>query len=324
MVGGYECFFKVFVHDGGGCGCVEGDASGDHVVEGGAEGVDVGTVVDVDFAADLFGADVVGGAVGAACFHLCGLFVGGFAGEAHIGEFGDAVLCDHDIFWFDVAVYESSFVGVAEGVGDLDDDFDCFWFGVELSFGEVVVDGFSSDVLHDEVVVSSAGADVDGLYDVVMVEACGGFSFFVETFDVFGVFAESFWQDFYGDFAVEAELFGFEDGGHCSGAEFIEDLVAGDAMGGSGLFDGGGHTVQLGSGDVPLCDEGIGEGVRLSLLGEIFFDVEALFDLVFGTEVFLDDESAQEGIDICFFGIGHSASKTFVERYQVFLFFCGL
>src|SRR5690606_2686148 len=55
---------EVLVHDGGGALAVEGDVAGDHVVEGGAEGVDVRGGTDLEFAADLLGADVVRGAEG--------------------------------------------------------------------------------------------------------------------------------------------------------------------------------------------------------------------------------------------------------------------
>ena len=46
---------EVAGHDDGGRGAVVGDVAGDHVVEGAAEGVDVGALVDLLLASDLLG-----------------------------------------------------------------------------------------------------------------------------------------------------------------------------------------------------------------------------------------------------------------------------
>ena len=110
------------MHDGGGGFAFEGGSTRHQVIHGCAEGVDVGAEIDVDFAADLFGGDVVGGSVGFAGFGFGGSGVFGGSCQAEVGEFGDAVAGEDDVFWFDVAVDEAALVGVGEGVGHLDAD----------------------------------------------------------------------------------------------------------------------------------------------------------------------------------------------------------
>lgn len=246
VVRGYKRLLEVLVHDGGGGGRLEGDAAGDHVVEGCAEGVDVGAVVDVDLSANLLGADVVGCSVGAAGLGHGGFEVGHFAGETHVGELGDMLAGEHDIFGLDVAVDEAAFVGVVEGFGDLGDDFEGFFFGEGLSGGEFVVDGAAFDELHDEVVEAAGLTDVNGLDDVVVVELSGGASLAVEAVDEFAVFGHTSREDLDGDDAIEAKLAGAIDGCHCARADLIENLVAGDLLGGAG-----GAGVIVGADDEP-------------------------------------------------------------------------
>ena len=232
VVGRDELLVEVLVHDGGGVVAGEGHPAGDHVVEGGAEAVDVGPAVDVDLAADLLGGDVVRRAVGLALLALGGLDIGRLAGQTHIGQLHDALRVDHDVLGLDVAVDQAVGVGVLEGVADLDDDLEGLLLAENLAVGEVVGDGLALDVLHDEVVVAARLADVDGLDDVGVVELAGGLAFLVEPLDVLRVLGETLGQDLDRDGAVEAELLGLVDDGHRAGAELAEDLVAGNLRGG--------------------------------------------------------------------------------------------
>ena len=257
----------------------EGDPAGDHVVESGAEAVDIGSAVDVDLAADLLGGDIVRRAVGLALFALGGLDIGRLAGQTHIGQLHDALRVDHDVLGLDVAVDQAVGVGVLEGVADLDDDLDGFLLAEDVPVGDVVGDGLALDVLHDEIVVAARLADVDGLDDVRVVELAGGLPFLVEPLHVLGILAESTRQDLDRDAAVEAELLALIDDGHRAGAELAEDLVPGDLRGGGlALFDARFESLRLAGREVAKLDHEILEHQRIDLAAFfVFLDGSAQF-----------------------------------------------
>jgi len=290
----------MFSHDLGGVVAGEGDSSGDHVVERGSEAVDVGPAVDVDFAADLLGGDVVGRAVRLARLALGGLDVGGFAGQTHVRQLHDAVGVDHDVLGLDVAVYEAVVVGVGEGVSDLDDDVDGFLLAEAVAAGEVVGDGLALDVFHDEVVVAAGLADVDGLDDVGVVELAGGLAFFVEALDVLGVFAEAAGQDLDRDRAVEAELLGFVDERHRPGPDLAQDLVAGNLVGrGLVLFDALLEPLGLAGRDVAQLDHQLPQHYG-SDLRPLLKLLQRVAELVIRAEPLIDRHLAEHRVIIRF------------------------
>ena len=221
---------QVLVHDGRGGRGVKGHAAGDHVVEGGAQGIEVGAGIDIQFAADLFRGDVVGRAIGLAGLGLGGFDIGGFAGQAHVGELGVAVLGDHDVLGFDVAVDEAGLVGVGQGLAGLDDELEGFLLGVAFALFELVVDGLAFHVFHDEIVEAVGLADVHRTDDVGVVELGGGLSFLVEAVDEFLVLAHALGEDLDGHDAVQGNLAGLEDRGHRAGAQLGKNLVAGNLL----------------------------------------------------------------------------------------------
>ena len=94
----------VLAHDLGGGLAAVGDPAGHHVVERGAQAVDVGPDVDVGLAADLLGADVVGRADRHAGLGQAPFLVVGQPGQAQVGELDAAVLGQDHVLGLDVAV----------------------------------------------------------------------------------------------------------------------------------------------------------------------------------------------------------------------------
>ncbi len=310
MIGRDEVFFEVFVHDGGGGGGVKGDASGDHVVEGGAEGIEVGALVDVELAADLFGGDVIGCAVGFARlgFGLGGFDIGGFTGETHVGEFGDSFGGDHDVFGFDVAVDKTGLVGVDEGFGDLDGEGESLFFGITLAFFEFIVDGVAFDVLHDKIVASIGLTDVHGTDDVGVIQFGRGAAFLVKAFDEFGVIAGAVGEDFDGDDAVEGELFSLVNGGHGTGTEAGKDLITGDLLVITLLFGHGSHPFNLTSCDDAIFHEDVGKASLVLFFGKLGLDGDAIIDFGPGGEPLVDNELAEDGVLFIGHAKGHKVS----------------
>ena len=201
------------------------------MIEGCAESVDVGGGSDFDFASNLFGADVIRGAIGPAGFGFGGFLVGHRAGETEVGKLHDPVAGDHDVLGFDIAMDEVALMGVLERVGDLDGDLRRLGFLDALALLDAIVHGGTVDILHHEVVVLAGLADVVGGDDVWMIELGGGAALFVEALDELVVVGELLGEDLDRDESIEAELPGEEDGGHGPGAEPAIDLVAGDLLG---------------------------------------------------------------------------------------------
>lgn len=194
--------------------------------------------------------------------------------------------------------------GVLDGPGHLDDDVQGVLLGVDLPGGQIVVDGLSVDVLHDEVVVVAGGAHVDGLDDVVVVQAGRGTPFLVESLDEFGVLTQLAGQHLDGHDAVQAQLAGLEDGGHGPGPELAQDLESGDLLGlaGDGVFHVPAHPLQLRTGHVAALEHDFGEADLLAVLGQAALLVEAELELLGGEELALDkqpSDGAFAGCAVC-------------------------
>ena len=115
--------FEVGAHDliwGAG---EEGRAPGQHVIEGGAKGIDVGGEGSAQRIADAFRRYIEGGSDDDASggeaieFGIIGLL-----GQAEIGDLGASIGADQDIIWLDVAVDDALGMDGGESQGDLGAD----------------------------------------------------------------------------------------------------------------------------------------------------------------------------------------------------------
>src|SRR5208282_5107919 len=119
-------------------------------------------------------------------FGFGGVGVVGGPGQAQVGELGHPGGREDDVFGFDVAVNQVAGVGVNQGFANLDGDVEGFAFGEDFAPPQrrrlhQVVHRLALNVFHDEVVVAFGGdVDIDGLNDVVVGEAGGGFSFLIK------------------------------------------------------------------------------------------------------------------------------------------------
>ena len=127
--------------------------------------------------------------------------------------------------------WKAALVCVVQCVGDLADDLQRLSLAVDLAVGQLVIDGAALDVLHHEEVEAVGLADVDGLHDVIVVEARRGPPFAVEALDELRVLAEAAREDFDCHNTVEADLPGAVDDGHRARPALVEQLVAGNLLG---------------------------------------------------------------------------------------------
>jgi len=68
-----------------------------------------------------------------------------------------------------------------------------------------------------------------------MVQGGGGLRFALEAREGVGIFGDIIGEEFEGDVAVEANVFGFVDDAHAAAAKFLEDAVVGDGVADEGV-----------------------------------------------------------------------------------------
>ena len=199
--------------------------AGEHLVEHGAQGVDVGAGVDGLLAHGLLGAHVVRGAEGEAGLGhagAAGLLHG--EGDAEVGDEGLA-LVQQDVLGLDVAVDDALAVGVVEGAGDFGGEADGVGDGEHAFAREAGAQRLAGDERHDVVEQAVGVAAVEQREDVRMLQARGGADLAEEAFAAEGG-AEVGMEDLDGDVALVLEVVGEVDGGHAALAEFALEAVA--------------------------------------------------------------------------------------------------
>ena len=98
-------------------------------------------------------------------------------------------------------------------------------------------------------------ADVIDGADVGMIKGGGGFGLALEACEGLGISGDVIGEEFEGDVAVEADVFGLVDHAHTSATELFGDAVMRDGLADEGV--GGGHGADI-----------LGGGVRGSQRGE--------------------------------------------------------
>ncbi len=215
---------EVGLHDHEGAGAGEGALAGEHLVEHGAEGVDVGASVDP------FTADALGGHVGRGAGDHAGPGHGQLAGEP--GGAGDAevedldelgvggALCEEDVLGLQVAVHDVEGVGLADraahGVDDAEGPLD-----VELAFVvERLPQVAAAQVLHGDVEEAVFGVpEVVHGDGVLAAQQAGGLGLDHESAHGQGVRGGLPPEDLHGDDAVDRELSGAVHGAEAAAAD---------------------------------------------------------------------------------------------------------
>ncbi len=211
----------------------EGAAAGAHFVEENAEGKNVGAMVE-RAAGDLFRRHVGGCAQDDADLRLCGSH-GGVAGgalgvdvfcEAEIEDFDAAVMGDHDVGGFEVAMDDALFVRGGERVGDSLGDFDDLR-GRKATGVREAVERLAFDEFHGEEVDAFGFFDREDGDDVRMIERGDGTGFALEASEAIGVGRGVGRENFEGDVPLEFYVGGAIDLAHAAGAEGADDVVVG-------------------------------------------------------------------------------------------------
>ncbi len=145
----------------------------EQVIEGAAEGVDVGAAVGLVAVAGLLGREVVGGAQ-----HLLAVFlrqravVLPLAGERQpeVEDLDGAALVEDQVGRLDVAMDDTLLVGVVEAEGRLPDGIHGVANRQRSLLLDLRVEIGAVDVLHRQVVDGAGGVEVERPHDVVMGE----------------------------------------------------------------------------------------------------------------------------------------------------------
>ena len=125
----------------------------DHVIERGAQSVDIRWWSDVDGSADLLGTDVIGRAIGAARLSFSGIFVTHRAREPKVGKFRDARCRHHDVLRLDISVHKALFVRMLECRCNLANDHERFTLRDAFACDDAVIHRVAIDILHHKVVM---------------------------------------------------------------------------------------------------------------------------------------------------------------------------
>ena len=216
-----------------------------HFVEDDAEGKQIAARVHF-FAADLFRGHVGDGTErgagageifgsdaqrGSGVGFRRGASQGRDFGEAEIEDLGIAALGDENVCGLDVAVDDALRMGGIESVGDFDG------IGEELiefegAAGDDVLERGAIEKFHGDEGFAGVFADVVDGADVGMVQRGGGAGFAFEAFQRLGVVGDVFREEFEGDEAAQAGIFGFVDYAHATAAEFFDDAIVRNGLAG--------------------------------------------------------------------------------------------
>ncbi|OQA10463.1 MAG: hypothetical protein BWY66_00179 [bacterium ADurb.Bin374] len=220
------------MHQSHGVGVVgyEGQVADDHLVEGDADRVDVGSVIHVTFSEGLFGRHVIGRAEREAASRLAGVQLR--LGDAEIGEFHLSVARQEDVAGLDVPMDDPFAMTMRQGLqgraNHLDDELEReALVGVDLRF-----EGLPVDVFHDEVgwkpfaLADFLARDIDDLDDIgAFLEPLHRSGLVEETADDVGLVDPFLEEEFDGRPFLEHRVLGKIYGGKAAIAQFLDDGV---------------------------------------------------------------------------------------------------
>ena len=193
----------------------------EQLVEHDAEGVDVGSLVDL-LALRLLGGDVVARPEdGARLRHA--LNVDGTR-DAEVRDLGLALLGEEHVLRLDVSVHEPALVREVQRAGDLQPVAERL-VDRQRAVREEALEVLALDVLEDDVLAAVFLAAVDDRDDVGMGQLRDRARLAPEALDVVLVGAVLLVQDLDGDGALEQPVVRTEDVGHASRAHELVQLV---------------------------------------------------------------------------------------------------
>ena len=197
--------------------------AGEHFVEDGSEGVDVGTVIDVS-AQHLLRAEV-----GDCADHRSRLgeaLVAAGPGETeihHPDTNGSRFFGDHDVFRLDVAMNDSSRVAVLHRIGHLNHDVEQFSKAARRLL-EKCAEISSLHDRHQEVHRALVASDVEDRHDSRMIHLSNELCFSLKA--LLGLFGEKRRRDQLDrDVTIEERIAGAVDNTHSAAAKLRDYLI---------------------------------------------------------------------------------------------------
>ena len=203
---------------------LKGQASGDHLIQDHAGGIQVGTGVDVT-APGLLRRDVVHRTQG-----LLGQGAvppGGHPGDAEVGHLHTAVPEDHNVVGLDVPVDDPPAVGVSQCLDDLGDEVEGLP-PVQLIplFLHILLQGDPVDQLHHDVLKVGGAAHVVHRHDIGVGQHGHSLRLVVEAAAQLRILDQVVPQDLHRHQAVEPVAAGLVHPGHPAHADQLQDLVS--------------------------------------------------------------------------------------------------
>ena len=218
---------------GGRCSVV-GELAGQKMIEGGAQTVNVGAVVE-RFAGQLFRTDILRRAHDFIAVGLAG-FVADFR-QTQVGQLGTARGGQHDVVGLDVSVHQFLFLPrIIQRFRDLADDVDrLVQLQNALAF-EDVVHRLAVDMFHREIENAVVIADGVSLDDVGMIQFGGGTRLLDEPDHELGVFRIGIGKDLQRGGTVQRNLVRQIHDPHAAASDLMQNDEISDhtARGGPG------------------------------------------------------------------------------------------
>ncbi len=209
---------------GGGLGVgVERWGAGQHLVEHGPEGVDIGARVR-DIAPELLGSDVLGGAQDRARVGEIPTAFG--LGDAEVGHQDATVVGQHDVGGLDVAMDDAGEVGGVQGVGHVGRDLHRPRRTERAVLLKVFPKGLAPHQFHHDRVDALDRDRVVDRHDAAMVQSRRRPGLVAEPRDEAGIVGQVTVQDLDRHPPVQRQVEGAPDLRHPAGGQEIMEFVA--------------------------------------------------------------------------------------------------
>ena len=150
-------------------------------------------------------------------------------GQAEVENLGVSALGDENVGGLDVAMDDAFAVRGIERVGDFDGQAEQD-VHFERTAGDAMLQGQAVQILHGDEGLAIFLADVVNGADVGMVQRGSGLGLAAETLQSLAVLGDVFREEFQGDEAIEAGVFGLVNDTHAATTQLFDDAVVRDGL----------------------------------------------------------------------------------------------
>src|ERR1022692_1689175 len=138
-------------------------------------------------------------------------------------------LSDKDIGWFDIAMNDALGVGRVECVGDFD-GYGKQHFGFHRPPPDSMLQSQTIEELHGNEGMTLVLANVMNGADIRMIQGGSSLRFTLETGQRLRIFGYFIGQEFQGNEAAQASIFGFVNHAHSAAPELLDDAIVRDGL----------------------------------------------------------------------------------------------